>query len=468
MAFADLREFLSCLEKEGQLHRVKKEVNWNIEIGLVMRRVFDLRGPAVLFEMVKSSPYSLVSGAMGTYGLIGLGLRREGNPRTLINEVKEATINPVAPVLVTTGPCKENIETGSSIDLYKFPTPRWHHLDGGRFIGTLGAVITRDPQTGVRNVGIYREQLVGKSAIALLATQQTGLNLQKYRDQGRPMPVATAIGLDPATLLAACIPAPYGQDEFSIAGALRGESLEMVKCETIDLEVPANAEIILEGEICPDETSWVEEGPFGEFTGYMGLKGRQPRIDIKAVTHRNDPILQGTLEGGPPCESNTLGTIAHTAGAWSRLSRLNLPGFKELYLTDMGCRNFMAVASVDRQYYLGNARQIIQALWAATIIAKWAIVVEDDIDIFDRGQVEWALSTRVQPHRDIFITDDRQPGIDLDPSIHPSVLTYPITQSSRIGIDATTQFKGHDFPPLARPAPEQMKQIEACWSEYGF
>lgn len=468
MAFEDLREFLGFLEREGQLHRVKSEVDWNIELGAVMRRVFDLRGPAVLFERVKDSPFPLVSGVMDTYSRLGMGLGCQGDLRTLIKKAMDASLRPIEPVVIRDGPCQENVETGKQIDLYKFPVPRWHHLDGGRYIGTLGVMITKDPETGIRNAGIYREQLLDKNLIALLCTQHLSIVYEKYRQLSRPMPVATAIGLDPATLLAGCLPVPYGVDELASAGALKNKPLELVKCKTVELEVPAFAEIVLEGLVPTEKESWVEEGPFGEFTGYMGLKGKRPIMKVTGVTYRNHPIFQGTLEGGPPCESNTLGTVAHTAGAWNRLTQMNLPGFKEIYLTDMGCRNFMALVSMDRQYYLGNARQIIDALWAATIVAKWVIVVDDDIDIFDRAQVEWALSTRVQPHRDIIITDDRHPGINLDPSIHPEKAIHPSTQSSRIGIDATTKFKGHEFPALARPTETQMKEVEANWNKYGF
>ena len=470
MAYKDLREFIKKLEEEGELHRIKKEVDWNIELGTIMRKVFDLRGPAVLFEKVKGSNITLLSGAMDTYKRYALGIGESSQDlRSLLKKVLEATKNPIKPVLVKDGVCKENMEKGKDIDLYKFPVPKWHELDGGRFIGTLGVVITRDPETGVRNVGIYRQQLHGKNKTGLMALQQLGLMFEKYSAMKKPMPIVTAIGVDPAILAASVCAVGYGEDELGIAGGLRGAPVELVKCETVDLEVPANAEIVLEGYIPFDESEWEEEGPFGEFPGYYGgLKAKRPVVNLTAVTYRNNPVFQGTFEGKPPSESTTIRAIGHTVGEWDKLLKSGVPGVKDVLATDMGCAAFIIVVSMDRHYYGGNARQIMEAIWATSNKGKWVIVVDDDIDIYDREQVEWALATRVQPHRDIVITSDRESAINLDPSVDPSVRDYPVQMGSRIGIDATIYFKGYKFPPIARPTEEQMREIENKWKEYGF
>lgn len=470
MAHKDLREFIGRLEEEGELKRVTKEVDWNIEIGTVMIKIFGMNGPAILFENVKGSKFPLLSGAMLTDKRYALGIQTSvPDKRTLIKKVMEAIKNPVAPILVKDGTCKENIDKGNEIDLYKFPTPRWHNLDGGRYIGTLGVVITRDPETNIRNMGIYRQQLHGKNKVGLLATQQVGQMFQKYKAMNKPMPIATAIGVDPAILVAACCQLAYGQDELEVAGALRGEPVELVKCETVDLEVPANAEVVLEGEVTPDENQWEIEGPFGEYPGYYaGVTLKRPVINLTAVTYRDKPILQGTLPYKPPNEETTLRTISHTAGTHSKLLRYGIPGFKEVYLPDMGCANHVTIASLDRHYHGGNARQLIEAIWAACPVSKWVIVVDDDIDIFDRGRVEWALATRVQPHRDIIISSNNQPGSDLDPSIHPDDRPYPFTKSSKIGIDATIHFKGFEFPPMTKPTSEEMDEVEKKWKQYGL
>lgn len=467
MAFQDLREFIAELERRGLLRRVEKEVNWYLEIGAIMKRVSDMGGPAVLFERVKGSAIPLLSGAMGTYERYGVGIGCPNNLRSILAKIMGAIGNPTAPILVGRGVCQENVLLGKDIDLYGFPAPHWHPLDGGRFIGTLGAVVTKDPETGQRNVGIYREQILDRDKTGLLAAQHAGFTVQKYRAMKKPMPIATCIGVDPAILAASCVQLAPGEDELGIAGTLQGRPVELVQCKSIDLQVPASCEIVLEGMIPPDDAAWLEEGPFGEFTGYYGGdRMRRPTIYLSAITHRNRPIYQGTFEGAPPNESAVLRTIGHTAGLWEKLKKTGVPGIKEVFLR--GCAAFIAVISLDRQYYGGHARQVIDATWAVAGGVKWVIVVDGDIDVFDWDQVEWALSTRVQPHRDIFITDERERGLHLDPSIPPEARPYPVSQSSRIGIDATTQFKGFPWPDPVKPTAETMAAVEARWKEYGI
>ena len=469
MPYNDLREFIDRLEKEKELVRVRAQVDPDLEIGAIMRKVFDKRGKAILFENVKGHEMPLLCGAMDTYKRYGLGIGCQPHPREILKKNLAAMRNPIPPIMVEKAPCQEIVLTGPEVDLNVFPVPKWNLLDGGKYIGTLGLVMVKDPQTGWRNMGIYREQIHGRNTMGLLATQQVGVILTKYRDLGKPMPVATVIGADPAILATSCFRMALGADELGAAGGLRGEPVQLVKCKTVDMEVPAAAEIVIEGEIPPDAESWQVEGPFGEFSGYYGnVVDRLPTIHVKAIAMRRNPIFQGTLEGKPPSESTTLRTLGHSIGMWQRMEEARIPGFKELWITDMGCANFMTVIALDKQYYSGNARQAIMAYWGMTHIGKWVIVVDADVDIFDGGQVEWALATRVQPHRDIIITSDRDPGTNLDPSIPPEIRPYPYTRSSRIGIDATTQFKGHDYPPLVTHSPELMKKVERRWEEYGI
>lgn len=470
MGYKDLREFIQKLEEQGELHRIKTEVDWNLELSAIMRKVQELNGPACLFERVKESEFPVLSGAMFGHKRYGMAIGSQSNVRSIMQKVLQAMENPIPPDLVTDAPCKENIDTGDNINLEKFPVPKWHHLDGGRYIGTLGAVITKDPETGIRNMGVYRQQMLGQKKLAMQATQHTNIILQKYRARNKAMPVATAIGVPPEVLAAAIVRAPFGEDELGIAGGISGEPIPLAKCETIDLEVPASAEIVLEGELQPDPSLWEEEGPFGEFTGYFSsLKTKKlPIIPLSAVTYRDNPIYQGCSPGIPPNEETTYREIGSTVGAWRHLLKAGVPGIKEVYTTEMGCAEFTLVVSMENQYYLGNAREVINTVFGTVHQVKWVIVVDDDIDIFDRRQVEWALAVRVQPHRDIIITDDRYPGILLDPSIHPDRRGYTQVQTSRIGIDATTKYKGHEFPPMVRSAEEQVKQVEARWKEYGF
>ncbi len=470
MSYKDLREFIIKLEQEGELQRIKAEVDWDVEIGAIIRKINKSYGPACLFEKVKDSKYRVLSGGMLGHKKYGLAIESPPDLRSLIKKVMMATDHPTPPVMVKTGPCKENIDTGDKINLEKFPVPRWHYLDGGRYIGTLGAVITKDPDTGIRNVAVYREQILGKNKTGLTPFQQGGVHLQKYRDRNKPMPIATAIGVPPAVLCAAVVHAPYGQDELGIAGTLAGEPIPLVKCETIDLEVPAYSEIVLEGEIPANTELWEDEGPFGEYTGYFSTldKIKRPTVYLKAVTYRDDPIYQGTQPGIPPNEDTSLKEIGSSAGLWRRLSQTGIPGIQDVYLSETGCPDFTAIVSMNQVYYLGQVRQVIDSVFALSTGAKWVIVVDDDIDIYDRGQVEWALAVRVQPHRDIVITDGRYPGAPLDPSIEPALRRFPNVYASMIGIDATTKFKGYQFPPMVVDNEEQRKLVERRWKEYGF
>ncbi|MFC1867831.1 UbiD family decarboxylase [Thermodesulfobacteriota bacterium] len=471
MGFKDLREFITGLDEAGELHRIKTEVDWNLELSNIVRKVAEQRGPACLFEKVKDSKFPLFSGGLFGYNKVGIAVGTKPDLRSILQKLMEACNKPIPPVTVDSGPCKENIDTGDKIDLEIFPNPKWHHLDGGRFIGTMGVVFTKDPDTGLRNMAVYRHQLMGKDKIGLdIAGQHGGIHLQKYVARKQPMPFATAIGVPPELIIAGAIKAPYGADEVGIAGAIAGEPIQLVKCETIDLEVPATAEMVFEGEIPPDNSLWELEGPFGEFPGHFGtLEARKkPTGYLKAVTYRDDPIEAACSPGIPPNESSTIRELGQTIGTWQTLLKSGIPGIKEVYASEMSC-GFRVVVSVDRQFYLGNARQIIFSVFQFGYLAKWVIVVDDDIDIYDSGQLEWAMSVRVQPHRDIIITDDRVRGNAIDPSVHPdNKKSQLVGQTSKIGIDATLGFKGFEFPPMVLPTEEEKKLVEKRWQEYGF
>ena len=420
--------------------------------------------------MSKAIKLLVFTGALFRHKKYAINIDAPPDLKGIMDKVKYAVANPINLKMVSTGHCKENIDTGSKINLEKFPSPRWHELDGGRYIGTLGVVITKDPETGIRNLAVYREQLEGKNKHGLNPEQHSGIHLTKYRAMNKPMPVVTCIGVPPSVLCAALTKAPYGQDESGIAGALCGEPVPFVKCETVDLEVPADSEIVIEGEVPVDTTKWEMEGPFGEFTGHFHTlqKGQKPTVYVTAVTYRDNPIYQGCSPGIAPNEETTPREIGGTAGAWLDLQRSGIPGIKNVYVTEMGCAGFTTIVQMDRHFYQGNVRQIIYFCFARQFMSKWVIVVDDDIDIFDKGAIEWALATRVQPHRDIIITDNKLQGVELDPSIHTDLAHIPNVQTSKIGIDATTKFKGHNFAPLVLDSPEMSQKITSRWNEYGF
>jgi UbiD family decarboxylase len=472
MAYRDLRQHIKVLESAGELQRIKTEVDWDVELSAIMRRVFQFNGPACLFEKVKGSQFPVLSGAMFRHKKYGLMIDAPPNPKEMIKKIVNCLANPIDPVLVKGGACQENVDTGDKINLEMFPSPKWHHLDGGRFIGTLGVIITKDPETGIRNVAVYRQQVLGKNKISLNAEQQGGIHLRKYAAMGKPMPIVTCIGVPPAVLAAALTKAPYGQDELGIAGAIAGEPIPLVKGKTVDLEVPADCEIVLEGEVSADRSTWELEGPFGEFTGHFHSleKELKPVVKLTAVTYRNNPIYQGCSPGIPPNEETTPREMGGTAGAMRSLQKSGIPGVKEVYCMEMGCAGFFVVVSMDRHYYAGNAQQIIHHMFACDLPheTKWVIVVDDDINIYDMGSVQWAMATRVQPYRDIIVTPNNLIGVSLDPSLGPLFSKIPNVKSSKIGIDATKYFKGHEYPPLVLDNAETKKKLDQRWKEYGF
>jgi len=469
VSYRDLRGHIDKLEKAGELQRIKVEVDWDLELATILRRVFKLDGPACLFEKVKDSEFPVLAGTFFRHKKYAMMVDAPPNMRDIVDKVLNCINNPIDPVMVNSGACQQNVDTGDKIDLGIFPVPKWHPLDGGRFIGTLGAVITKDPETSIRNVAVYREQMYSKNQTGVNPEQQGGTHLSKYRAMNKPMPVATAIGVPPAVLAAALSKPPYGQDEMGVAGAIAGEPIPLVKCKTVDLEVPADAEIVLEGEVPPDTSEWELEGPLAEFTGHYHTLEKQlkPVVNLTAVTYRNKPIFQGTSNGVPPNEGLTGPEIGGTAGAWQGLQRAGIPGIKEVSLPEWGV-GMVVVVSMDRHFYLGNVRQIIYHIFANYYMSKWVIVVDDDVDIYDLGSIQWALATRVQPHRDIIITDNRLVGIQLDPSIHPDIRNIPRSQTSKIGIDATKHFKGFEFGPVITETEEMEQRLNRRWKEYGF
>lgn len=473
MAYKDLRTFISELESIGELHRVKAEVDWDCEIGAILREQFNRKGgPALMFENVKDSKFPLFAGTM--FGPEKYARMLDVEPRTpqaIMNHLIEGMDKTIEPIMVENAPCQENVITGDDIDLNIFPTPRWHALDGGRFIGTLGCVVTRDPETNIRNVGIYRGQILDKNKLGINCEQHGGIHMRKNRDKGLPTPVASCIGVPPALIPAGAAKVPFGVDEYYVAGGLAGAPIPLVKCKTIDLEVPADCEIVLEGYVPADAGEWGMEGPFGEFHGHFNEMEprKRPTAILTAITYRNNPILQGCSPGVGPNEVTFAGQMSFAAGMWDNLRKAGIPGVKAVNCPESGCGGVTAVVSLDRHYYKGNAQQVMHHLFSLGHFPKIVIVVDDDIDVFDDFMVNWAINSRVQPHRDIMITGPNTWGCPLDPSIPMGQRTMPWTTSSRMGIDATKYFKEDtEFSPLVIDSPELVAKVRGRWSEYGL
>ena len=305
MAFKDLREWIAKLEAEGDLRRIKAKVDWNGELSEIAKRAINQREPALLFENIKDHENTrctrVFTGGLARRSRVALmlGLPSSTSRQEVIKVVRERLRGSIKPTSVNTGPVKENIVKGKEINLFEFPVPKWHPLDGGRYINTYCGTVTRDPDTGIINIGLYRGMILDRYRLAawLVPSQHWGLHYRKYQAMGKPMPVAFVYGWDDVLPLVAGTAIPYMQCEYDVMGSFRQEPVELVKCETSDLEVPASAEIVVEGTVSPDPSTYDIEGPFGEGTGFYGGAGKRPVIQVECITHRDDPIFRGQREG---------------------------------------------------------------------------------------------------------------------------------------------------------------------------
>lgn len=467
---ADLREYLQVLEQHGKLKRITREVDKDWEIAAVGRVNFqsvpEEERCALLFENVKGHDIPVTFGILGgSRAIYALALRANG-----IDDISDAWTralhNPVLPERADAAPVHENVHEGEAADLLKLPVPIWTvEHDPGPYL-TAPFVFTRDPDTGVQNVGTYRCQVKGPRKIGMfMAHVQDGrkhVRLHDERDLNTP--VAIVLGTDPGIGLCSVARIPYGTDELAVAGALRGAPVPIVKAKTVDLDVPANAEIVIEGYIRKNELEW--EGPFGEYTGYMGPHSESFVFDVSAITHRDKPIYQAFLSQMPPSESSTIRGYGREAAIKRNLLDLKLPVRDVHLLHSGGAAGYLAISI--RKEYPGQVQQVLFGAWAVDpTLGKYTVIVDDDIDVRDPFMVNWALSFRSQPHKDTIIADN-MPAIRLDPSQAaedvPQLDESRLT-SGKIGIDAT---KKHKYPPIALPPAEHLKRVRARWDEYGI
>ncbi|SFR10038.1 menaquinone biosynthesis decarboxylase [Desulfoscipio geothermicus] len=478
MAYPDLQSFIQKLEKNNLLHRITTEVDAKLEITEITDRVCKQGGPALLFENVKGYHMPVLTNAFGSLERMQLALEvdaldRIGDeliniiqppelPSTFMDKLKTlpklAQLSSFLPKQVRTGPCKEVINKDNpSLDmlpvLYCWPE------DGGPFI-TLPLVFTRDPQTGRRNVGMYRMQVYD--------SRTTGMHwhihkdaAEHYRKKGAKMPVAVALGADPATIYAATAPLPHGVDEILFAGFLRKEPVEMVKCETVDLEVPARAEIILEGYVDPAETRL--EGPFGDHTGYYSLADQYPVFHLTCITHRKKPVYPATIVGRPPMEDAYLGKA--TERIFLPLMRMQLPEVVDMNMPPEGVFHNCVIVSI-RKSYPGQARKVMCALWGMGLmmLAKLIIVVDAGVDVQNVSEVMWRVFNNIDPRRDIMMVDGPLDALD-----HSSPLPH---YGSKMGIDATTKTReeGHlrEWPGDIVMNEEIKALVDRKWQSYGI
>jgi UbiD family decarboxylase len=441
----DFRGYLDYLETKGKLLRIKKEVDVKYEIAAGIRKISDTDGPALLFENIRGYPgWRVAGGIYGTKKLMALALETEPDEEKILQRYLDCKDKRVKPKLVSTGPVKEIILKGGDIDLTKMPFPTYCEKDGGPYI--IGcADIAKHPETGIQNVSIIRGMLLGKKDKRSLGTgppSHLGLTIVANEERGKEAGVATVLGAPPELTIASQVKPPMGVDETEIAGAFRGEPMEMVKCETIDVEVPAHAEVIIEAVTIPGST--VSDGPFGEWHGdYRGiLPGTipiavgAPEMQVTAITMRKDPILQALACGMPMTETQWIKKWALTAGIYRLVTGI-IPypdDIKGINLTEGGAAGDNLVVSICKRTEF-QPRDIIYHVLSGGVNVANVIIVDDDIDVYNPVDVEWAWAHRVDPESDIVIIP-RPEGI---------------RHGKKWGMDATMSIKDREWESKARP-----------------
>ena len=483
MAFDDLREFVAHLEKHGQLRRVRARVSRDLEIAEITDRVSKGRGEsnqALFFEQVEGFDVPVLINAFGSpermAAALGvehlsdlsarvaklLDLRMPGSFFDKLRKLGDLfDVAKAGPKRVRSAPCQEVVETDQP-SLASLPVLRCWPGDAGRYI-TLPLVFTRDPVTGARNVGMYRLQVHDERTLGMHWQTHKGSaeHERVAQEQGKPMEVAIALGGDPVSIYSGSAPLPPGIDEMVFAGWLRGSGVPMVACKTVDLEVPAEAEIVLEGHVDPAERRL--EGPFGDHTGYYSLARDYPVFHLKAITRRRQPIYPTTIVGRPPQEDYWLGKA--TERIFLPIIRLLLPEVVDMNMPAEGVFHNLVIVSI-RKRYPGQARKVMYALWGLGLmmLAKNIIVVSEHVDVHNLSEVAWRATGNIDPTRDLLIVDG--PSDDLD---HASVRHR---FGGKLGIDATEK---SDMDAIGQPWPEEIvmsEEIRALvtrrWQEYGL
>jgi len=458
MKYKDLRDFIKQLEDKGELKRITQEIDPNLEMTEICDRTLRAGGPAILFENPKGFDVPVLANLFGTTARVAMGmgkdsvedLREVGKLLAFLKEpeppkgMRDAWLKlPIfkqilnmAPKVVKSAACQKNSIEGENVDLAKLPIQTCWPGDAGPLI-TWALVITKGPNKERQNLGIYRQQVIGKNKVIMrwLAHRGGALDFKEWCEKhpGEPFPVAVALGADPATILGAVTPVPDALSEYGFAGLLRGAKTEVVKCKDSDLQVPASAEYVLEGFIYPDEVA--EEGPFGDHTGYYNEVETFPVFTIERITHRDDPIYHSTYTGRPPDEPAILGVALNEV--FVPILQKQFPEIVDFYLPPEGCSYRMAIVSMKKQYP-GHAKRVMMGVWSFLrqfMYTKFVIVTDDDINVRDWNDVIWAMTTRMDPVRDCTLIENT-PIDYLDFASPVSGL------GSKIGFDATTKLPG--------------------------
>jgi phenylphosphate carboxylase beta subunit len=468
----DLRSYIAALDERNLLHRVKAEVDWKYELCHVSKVNEEQKGPALLYENVKGYKIPVFTSAFTTAERLAVALGQD--PSLRMSQIsrkwmEHTTKQLIKPEYVKKPKVMENAITGGNIDINMFPSPWFYPDDGGRFFVTAGFLVTRDPDTGWTNLGTYRSQVLGKDILGsqIIKGKHGDMHMKQYAQRGELMPAAYVVGTDPVLFLTGSTLISAQVDEYDVAGALRGKPVPVFTSDLTGLTLPANAEIIAEGFIDPNEL--MEEGPFGEYTGYYsGNKGKdypKPVLRIKRILHRNNPVFWATTVGKPINDIHMIQSLNRTATLWHDLETMKVPGIQSVYIPPEACGRFWAVVSV-KQMYPGHSNHVGDAVIASTTGhygVKGVIVVDHDIAADDWDRVWWALSTRFDPKRSAQIIN-RGRSTPLDPGL--PIEARNIT--SRIILDACTPFEWENKPNEIFMDRSMLQKVSSRWNDYGF
>ncbi len=487
MSYRDLRDFIAGLERDGDLKRIGVEVDPKLEMTEICDRVLKAGGPALLFEKPKGYSMPVLGNLFGTPQRVARGMGRDSVAALrelgqLLAQLKEPEppkglkdawdklpllrqVLSMSPKLVRAPVCQDVVWEGSDVDLARLPVQTCWPGDAGPLV-TWGLTVTRGPNKTRQNLGIYRQQVIGRNKLIMRWLAHRGGALD-YRDHclahpREPFPVAVALGADPATMLGAVTPVPDTLSEYQFAGLLRGEKTEIAKCLSHDLQVPARAEIVLEGHIHPGETAL--EGPFGDHTGYYNEQEKFPVFTVERITLRRDAIYHSTYTGKPPDEPAVLGEALNEV--FVPLLVKQFPEIVDFHLPPEGCSYRIACVSIRKQYP-GHAKRVMFGIWSFLrqfMYTKFIIVTDDDVNVRDWKEVIWALTTRVDPKRDTLIAD-ATPIDSLD-------FASPVAGlGSKMGIDATNKWPAETNREWGTPiamSDEVKKRVDALWAQLGL
>jgi len=503
MKYTDLRDFIRQLEAQGDLRRIRTPVSPILEMTEICDRTLRAGGPALLFESPAGGTMPVLANLFGTPKRVARGMGaedvaalrevgellaslKEPEPPTGLRDalgkvaMLKSALWDMAPRTVRAAPCQEIVREGGEVDLASLPIQTCWPGDAGPLI-TWGLVVTRGPHRKRQNLGIYRQQVIGPNRLIMrwLAHRGGALDFRDHRlaRPGQPFPIAVALGADPATILGAVTPVPDALSEYQFAGLLRGARTETVRCIGIDLQVPASAEIVLEGHIHPDPANangqvsaanagyeTALEGPFGDHTGYYNEVERFPVLTVERITMRREPIYHSTYTGKPPDEPAVLGVALNEV--FVPILRRTFPEIVDFYLPPEGCSYRMAVVSMRKQYP-GHAKRVMFGVWSFLrqfMYTKFIVVVDEDVDARDWKEVVWAITTRMDPVRDTVLVENT-PIDYLDFASPVSGL------GGKMGLDATNKMAGETARQWGRPIamdPAVKARVDAMWKDLGL